>query len=327
MKKDFPYEPLPGRMRGVIRCGSLWLGADHILAVKSVRYAEQYQRFYFRDVQAIVMRKCPRFVVPAWWLAGFVAAGIVALVGLAPRLHPLTVLGEALMVGLGVYWIALSLFQSCRVHVKTAVSWEELPAPYRVWSARRFLAILDQKIAEVQGMLPEDWNEDTEVEPEPQSHADAGNTPVPARILWFSAISFVLLLAHSVISYRRASALSDRPLQAIFWILMLVIVGLMITAIVAARRERAFRPLRILMIFTMALSGLTNYAGYTTASFLAGIANGTAGKPGSVPANLRLQLISSWEGLSWQYRIDEVGDIVLGIAGLALTEMLRRRQQ
>src|SRR5438270_8932541 len=39
---------------------SLWLGKDHLLCIDSSGYTENYKRFYFRDIQALVIRKTER---------------------------------------------------------------------------------------------------------------------------------------------------------------------------------------------------------------------------------------------------------------------------
>ena len=52
---------LPGRRRGFLFGSSVWMGPDHLLLVKSARFREDYKRFYFRDIQAIVTAGAPRF--------------------------------------------------------------------------------------------------------------------------------------------------------------------------------------------------------------------------------------------------------------------------
>src|SRR5436305_13755595 len=39
---------------------SLWLGKDHLLCIDTNGYTETYKRFYFRDIQALVIRKTER---------------------------------------------------------------------------------------------------------------------------------------------------------------------------------------------------------------------------------------------------------------------------
>src|SRR5437899_10193108 len=36
---------------------SLWLGPDHLLCIDSTGFTENYKRFYFRDIQAVIVRK------------------------------------------------------------------------------------------------------------------------------------------------------------------------------------------------------------------------------------------------------------------------------
>src|ERR1700693_2416117 len=52
------YRRLTGRKRTFIGYSQLWLGPNHILLLKSTRFTEEYQRFAFYDIQALV--------VPAW---------------------------------------------------------------------------------------------------------------------------------------------------------------------------------------------------------------------------------------------------------------------
>ena len=36
---------------------SLWVGKDHLLCIDTNGYTETYKRFYFRDIQAVILRK------------------------------------------------------------------------------------------------------------------------------------------------------------------------------------------------------------------------------------------------------------------------------
>ena len=56
MNQKRPYKRLPGRYRSSTGQRSLWLGADHLLAVDQVYFEEKYRRFYFSDVQALVVQ-------------------------------------------------------------------------------------------------------------------------------------------------------------------------------------------------------------------------------------------------------------------------------
>src|SRR6266849_5352271 len=49
------YQRLTGRKRTLLGYSQLWLGPDHLLLVKSTRFAEEYQRFALADIQAITL--------------------------------------------------------------------------------------------------------------------------------------------------------------------------------------------------------------------------------------------------------------------------------
>ena len=52
------YKRLPGKKKGfLIGYHTLWLGDDHLLQIYSRLGVEDYKRYYFDDLQAIVTRK------------------------------------------------------------------------------------------------------------------------------------------------------------------------------------------------------------------------------------------------------------------------------
>jgi len=152
------YRRLPGCRRGLIFSASLLTGADCLLSVKSERFHERYKRFYFRDIQAIVITKVPRFPVStrAMALAALVLTGILFARVRAPGL---TVWLWLLLAALGACWLYVSMARSCTCRLYTAVSREDLPSLYRTWTARRALAELEQRIAQVQGVFTQSWTD------------------------------------------------------------------------------------------------------------------------------------------------------------------------
>src|SRR6059036_2592658 len=54
------YRRLPGRESGLLSYSRLWLGPDHLLLARTTFLSEEYKRFYFRDIQAIVTRRTER---------------------------------------------------------------------------------------------------------------------------------------------------------------------------------------------------------------------------------------------------------------------------
>ena len=57
---------------------TLWLGDDHLLAVQSTGYSEEYTRFYLKDIQAIVSR---RTISGTVWNAFFGFVVVMSLIG------------------------------------------------------------------------------------------------------------------------------------------------------------------------------------------------------------------------------------------------------
>jgi hypothetical protein len=147
------YQRLPGRKSGLLRRDTLWLGPDHILYVRSSRFTEDYRRFYLADIQAVVLQQQPtgsRRVVD--WVAIGLSAVAVALLFLAD--HP--VWGSLLAIIVCAYaWFALRR-EDCKTWLQTAVGTAELPSLCRIGSARKALAIIDEKIRSAQPAMPEE---------------------------------------------------------------------------------------------------------------------------------------------------------------------------
>jgi hypothetical protein len=209
------YRKLPGRRRGVVFSASLWTGTDHLLSVRSARFQEHYKRFYFRDIQAIVITKVPRFVVSAPVLAAalMLLTAVLILRVLQPALEGWLWLLPAL---LAAAWLYLSTQESCTCRLYTAVSREDLPSLYRMWSARKALAEIERRIAEVQGVFTEDWAEAADARalgPMPAGDRSAASThpPAPARRrTWVSDIFLASLFADAVITMIEMRSPSSR---------------------------------------------------------------------------------------------------------------------
>jgi hypothetical protein len=210
------YRKLPGGRRGFIFSASLWTGADHLLSVKSTRFQEQYKRFYFRDIQAIVITKAPRAVVSPAMLTVAALLLIGILVGfplgwsrgniVRVRLPVMTDWFWPLLAALTAGWIYISAAQSCICRLYTAVSREELPSLYRMWTARKALAELERRIAGAQGVFTQDWAEAADLRTLGPADAagqqgTAGHWPPAARSrTWVSDIFVASLLADAVIT-------------------------------------------------------------------------------------------------------------------------------
>lgn len=147
------YERLARSRRGLGKWYSLWLGDDHLLAVESTGYSEEYKRYYLKDIQAVVTRRS------AW---GNV---VNALCGLLLALSLFAVYAgynggptpEAFIAGVfaGLFLILLlwNLFRgpTCRCHVRLPLGIEEFEALDRLRNVKKVLTRLQPLIGQLQG--------------------------------------------------------------------------------------------------------------------------------------------------------------------------------
>jgi hypothetical protein len=259
------YRRLPGKLRGIFHTASLWLGDDHLLAVSGWRFTEDYKRFYYRDIQAVVMTYAPRFVVPVPWLLAVLAAGITALFASGASVSWLVDGCIALLVVLGLYLLIVNLTQSCRCRVQTAVSREELPSLYRMWTARKALAILERRIAEVQGTLVEGWTasvaESPAVSPEPAPPGTIEKAVSPRRR---AAVVELALYASLVLG---GAWLFYRP-QGPLWMVALAVQTLLGVGVLIDRRlHGGAKSAAVLAVLVMILAGGVAYADNLLSAF------------------------------------------------------------
>ena len=130
---------------------TLWLGEDHLLGVVSHGFSEEYKRFYFRDIQAIIIRKTDGGRI-----------GNIILLALAV---PALIAALVSSAGFNIFWFIVTgiflLFvllntlggPTCVCHLRTAVQTDSLPSLGRIRRARKVLARLRPLIAEAQGQL------------------------------------------------------------------------------------------------------------------------------------------------------------------------------
>jgi hypothetical protein len=150
--KDREYKKLPGSKKGfLIGKYSLWQGADHLLHIFSRFGIEDYKRFYFSDIQAIITRKTIfgkvqniilgclilLFLLPAYKFGGnwSIFYGMVSAV-------PFIILLFNLYRG-----------PTCETRLMTAVQTEKLQSLHRLNTAFRVMNRLRPHIQQTQGTL------------------------------------------------------------------------------------------------------------------------------------------------------------------------------
>ncbi len=261
------YTRLPGKKRGLYRQASLWLGNDHILSVESNSYTENYKRFYFKDIQAILLRRTPRRrntnIVLGALACGFLlllaAGGGAAAFG--------TTIASGLLIGLLINSV---LGPTCICHVKTPLAVHELPSLCRLKKARRALEKILPSIRDSQG----DFSPD-------KMHSLTGNAggiqpgPVAAGRQITSSprqlpeaygggvhlIAFGLLLGHVIIACIQCYSPS-RPVLALFGFETTALLILLITALIRQKGNAVTGPVRGMTWTALAVCTLSILTGY-----------------------------------------------------------------
>lgn len=164
------YRRVPGVGRSsnaVLSCHHrLWLAPDHLLSVCNQGYAEDYKRFYLKDIQAISMRQSRRGRVINAVLGSIVAAfvllaGATALYGRAHAWSPVGawVLAEVAALFLLALLINMAMGPTCVCTLRTAVQAERLYSLVRVRKALRALRMIREAVEAAQGALAPDLME------------------------------------------------------------------------------------------------------------------------------------------------------------------------
>jgi hypothetical protein len=305
------YRKLPGRLRGVIRGASIWIGPDHLLAVRSTRFREEYKRFYLRDVQAIVVADAPRFHIS-------VRAMILAMAWLIAYLSLDRIYDwagavfwtvAALMVAV---WLYISAAGSCRCRIHTAVSREDLPSLYRRRTARRFLAKVEPLIGQVQGVLEGDWTKAAPL------HATAA--PVAARApaphkgavrTWATDLLIASLFTSAAVNLLFLLNAS-RTIRWMAYLCNLVEVAAAAAVFVQHYRGQLRPAMQRLAIAALIVMGLVLYLQPLSVGLLAGMEAAKTGRP----AHVDVDEIGGTLGMPLFRQFDIGASTVLGCVGL-----------
>lgn len=153
MAKEKEYKKLSGG-RSWFRTARLWQGKDHLLLAQTMGYSEEYKRFYFRDIQAILLRPSNRRLV--WGIVWATFFALFFLIGFFSFTHkelPYFWLFFILFYAVG---FSVNLLQGpgCVCHLKTAIQTAELPIQRRR-KADKIIGLLKPLIDAAQQNLPE----------------------------------------------------------------------------------------------------------------------------------------------------------------------------
>jgi hypothetical protein len=152
------YQRLPGL--GFERSGCisvsrvrsrLWLGRDHLLLVSGSGFGEDYRRFYYKDIQALVVsgnKKSTYFTVVCslcislFFILSMASDSVRAVIFLVFSFAGLLLLAINLIKG-----------PTCTCMLYTAVSRQELPSLNRFATAKKALVLIRPRIEATQGLL------------------------------------------------------------------------------------------------------------------------------------------------------------------------------
>jgi hypothetical protein len=243
-----PYTKLTRRHRRIFGYSQLWLAPDHILLVNSIRFAEDYKRFFFADIQSIVVTERPANVVLqiamilaalAWmslWFAvdSRVAKWFFEITGAFALLWPI---------------VDIARGTRCRAILQTRVSREVLEPVSRMNIARRFLAAIQPRIEAVQGVLPQQFHlETTSAQLEPPPPEIARNLGyLPEIVFGIFLVNAILIWAS--VQFPKVQELAGALTNTLFVELLLVVVAL------ARRRDRDPRVI-IYGVLALAVIGI-----------------------------------------------------------------------
>lgn len=297
MNASFPYQKIGPRSGSFLGKSSLWLGSDHLLLIRNHYFTEEYFRLYLRDIQAIVVRRHPRFVMPLSLLLAALG-GMVAVIS-AERIHREWLATSSWIVLATVFaaWLTVSLRWSCSFHIQTAVGIHAIPSLHQIWRARPALQLLENRIAEVQGLLPEEWLPDGAQrlveQPEPVRTSDQGLSL--SRAVVVAAAALVSLFTDALFSWLASEPGRSLAIRNIGLFVTIFAVSVSIAALVVTRPYPSFSKFRTLLIVVVVTVGLANWGSIIIAPLVSAFATN-----------------SSMRDFYWLNQIAEIG---LGAAG------------
>jgi hypothetical protein len=311
MAEGVRYRKLPGHRRGLFRGASVWLGPDHLLLVRSMRFREEYKRYQFRDIQAIVVAQTKRFHISTRAI-GIAILWFILSLFLWTRANWGPVLMIAVAVLLFAAWVIVSGFFSCQARIHTAVSRDDLPSLYRKWTARRFLREVEPRITAVQGTV-QDWAEEIEhrdIGPEPFRPPPHGVAPPPMPPARARTLTSDFLIACLL-----ADALWNAlPLRVPPWLrtagqaMALLLTLIAILVVVQRYRGIISSAMQKLAVAVLIAVGLMYYVRPIVAGMIVGAVAGRA-QPGT------MQLLMS---TPWMRTVEAIVTGLLGLTGLAI---------
>lgn len=179
-EKEYIKLPGKGRKRGIsslfIRnSAKLYQAKDHILCVYNNVFAEDYKRFYFKDIQAITICRTNN------WIVRNIILGLCTalLLLMTISFEGIALIIFSVITGEFLLWLIINWLRgpTCISNLYTAVSKEELPSLNRLKTAEKVLNKLRLAIETAQGkLLAEDIRNISEENPKEETPVTAPRT-------------------------------------------------------------------------------------------------------------------------------------------------------
>ncbi len=174
------YRRVPGLLLAGGR-STLRVADDHLLLCDyRTRFTERYKRFYFSDIEAVIIRKTIHWIV--WMVVWGFVAFCLFLVGLFVGWNKTLFIIEGVLI----FFVLIQAMRgpSCRTHIQTAVQVDVLPMLRYVRRATRVIATISSLIEQVQGKRGEIAPSLAKISIRPESPAAAAvvssSSPVPS---------------------------------------------------------------------------------------------------------------------------------------------------
>ena len=146
------YRRLPGKKKSfLVGYHTLWQGSDHLLQIYSRLGVEDYKRFYFNDIQAIITRKTATGKIQNIILGAL--AGLFGLLGVV--LGGGWLIFNVIIAAMLALFLLLNLFKgaTCETYLMTAVQTEKLHPLHRIKTTQPVMNQLRSLIEQRQGRI------------------------------------------------------------------------------------------------------------------------------------------------------------------------------
>ena len=115
----------------------LWMGKDHLLHIATGVFVEEYKRFYFRDIQSLMVQQSK-----SWILVNIILAVLVAgLIFLAMAFGELMQLISGILALIMVAILVVNFIRGpgCVCYIQTAVQKQKLRSISRIKKAQQIM--------------------------------------------------------------------------------------------------------------------------------------------------------------------------------------------